>query len=211
MIENDSLAPKPSASQILLASVIAAKVDTLTVDDLAAALDHRAFGVALMLVGLVNCVPLPPVISTLMGVPVFIVGIQLLIGRHTPWLPGIIRRRAFKRTDLLRVLRRIGPYLHRIERFARPRMPFLERIVSPHLVGLMVVLLSLFIMTPMVFTNIPPAMATVFLGIALIEEDGLLLPIGLVVAILAMTLSTALATGAIAVMLIAAVRIFGLN
>jgi hypothetical protein len=197
------------ASQVLLAAVTASNDDTVTIEQLVAALHERAFGVVLMLVALVNCVPLPPGISSLAGVPVLLIGLQMLLGRERPWLPASVRRRAFKRGDLLRVLLRIQPYLQHLEWVCRPRLLRVFGLMYPHLVGGIVVVLSIYIMAPMMFTNIPPALAAVFLSVALIEEDGLMLMIGALVALIALTISTTLAAGTIAVVLIVAARLFG--
>jgi hypothetical protein len=205
---NGSLVRQP-ASRMLVAALTASSAETVTIDEIVKALRRRAFGLVLMLVALINCVPLPPGISSLAGVPVFLIGIQMLIGRRIPWLPLWLRRRSFNRAALLQALHRIEPYLARVERVSRPRLPRVVGIVNPHLVGAMVVLLSLFIMTPLVFTNIPPAMASVFLAVALTEEDGLLLLIGLVLAIAAMALSATLAAGTIAIVLVGLGRLLG--
>lgn len=200
----------PKASQALIAVLAMTESERVTVGELVAALHERAFGFMLLMVALINCVPLPPGVSSLAGIPVLMVGLQLLLGRPRPWLPGFIARRGFRRRDLLKALHRISPYLVRIERIARPRYPRLLYAIQPHIVGLAVVALSLFIITPMMFTNIPPAMATVFLAIALIEEDGLLLAVGLGLAVLAMTVSTTLAAGAVAAVLYTGSHILGL-
>jgi hypothetical protein len=197
------------ASRILIAVASGSTTEIVTLEELLDALDRRAFGFVLMLVALINCVPLPPGVSSLAGVPVFLVGLQLLAGRHHPWLPQLLRRRAFRRRDVLRVLHAAAPYLDRLERLCHPRLPRLAAILSPYPIGAVVVLLSLFIMTPMMFTNIPPAMATVFLAIVLMENDGLMMVVGILLAFLAMAVSATLAAGTIALVLVTAGRLMG--
>jgi hypothetical protein len=202
-------APAAKASHILSAWLQASVAEKVTLGKLAEALRDRAFGVVLFLVALVNCVPLPPGVSSLAGVPVFLVGLQMLIGRQRLWLPGFVRRVSVRREALLQRLRTINPYLFYLERICRPRLPWLVNLIAPHLVGAMVVALSLFIMVPLVFTNIPPALAALFLSVALMEKDGGMLALGLLVAIMAMALSATLAAGAVAAVALAAARMFG--
>lgn len=199
----------PKASQALAAALTATTGERVSIGDLVAALHERAFGFMLLLVALLNCIPLPPGGSTIAGIPVVILGVQMLFGRHEPWLPAFIARRTFRRLDLLAAVGRIAPYLGRLEKVARPRSPKLVQFLQPVIVGLFVTVLGLFIVTPMVFTNIPPAIAAVVLAIALIEEDGLMLLAGIGGAMAAMAISATLAVGAVAVVVYAGSRVFG--
>ena len=200
----------PRASQLLRLAVAASHEPTVTIAEIVRGLRKRAFGFVLLAVALVNCVPLPPVVSTLAGIPVFLVGVQLLLGWRNPWLPAFIRRRKFNRRHVAETLERAEPYLRWIERLSRPRWPLAVWFMTPRLVGSVVVLLALYIMAPLVFTNIPPAMAAVILAIALIEEDGLMLIVGVFAAAVALTVSSLLAAGTIAVVLYGAGSLIGL-
>src|SRR5690606_38602254 len=111
---------------------------------------------------------------------------------------------------LLERLDSIAPFLQVFERISRPRLPRLTFFLVPRVVGLVVVLLSLYIMVPAVFTNIPPALAAVFIAFPMIEEDGLLITIGLVLGFVAMAISTVLAGGALLVLFYTVASFFGL-
>jgi hypothetical protein len=199
----------PRTSQLLRTAIAASDTERVTVGEIVAALRRRAFGLVLFVVALVNCVPLPPGVSSLAGIPVFLVGLQMLLGRPRPWLPRSIRRRSYRRSALLEQLTSITPYLQVFERIARPRLPRLTFFLVPRVVGFVVVLLSLYIMVPAVFTNIPPALAAVFIAFAMIEEDGLLIATGLAVGFVAMAISTVLAGGALLVLFYTAASFFG--
>jgi hypothetical protein len=199
----------PRTSQLLRMAIATADTEMVTIGEISAALRRRAFGFVLFIVALVNCVPLPPGVSSLAGVPVFLVGLQMLLGRPRPWLPRSIRRRSYRRRVLLEKLDWLAPYLQIFEKVARPRFPRLTFFLVPRVAGLVVILLSLYIMIPLVFTNIPPAMAAVFIAFAMIEEDGLLIAVGLVLAFVAMGISTLLAGGAMVVLFHAAAGVLG--
>jgi hypothetical protein len=200
----------PRASQLLFAALAAGDAETVTIDRLIAALNRRAFGFVLLLVALINCVPLPPGISTLMGVPVFLVGMQLLLGWRQPWLPAFVRKRELPRAALMAALRRLEPWLAPVERLCRPRLPRVAAFMTPRPIGAVVVALSIYIMVPLVFTNIPPALAAAFIAIGLIEEDGLMLALGVPAAAIALTVSTVLAGGALAALYLGISRLIGL-
>lgn len=204
--------PKDSrkASQVLMSALTASDSERVAIEDLLSALDRRAFGVVLLLVALVNCVPLPPGISTLMGIPVFLLGLQMVLARRQPWLPAALRRRTLRRADLVAGLSRIERWLRRVERLSKPRLPAVAALMVPRLTGAVVVVLSLYIMMPLVFTNIPPALAVAFIAIGLIENDGLMLALGVPVAAIALAVSTVLAAGTLTVLYIGVLRQFGL-
>lgn len=183
------------ASAVLVAALRAGSDAQVTLGELVHALHERAFGFLLALVGLVSCMPLPPGLSSLAGVPVLVLGAQLLRGREEPRLPRWLLARALPRARLIHGLERLAPRLAWIERWTRPRRPELTRALAPRPVGAVVLVLGAYITLPMMFTNVPPAMATVLLAVALIEEDGLLLAIGFLAAALALALSTVLAAG----------------
>lgn len=197
------------ASHALRVALLRADGEMVTVGEIVDGLQDRAFGFVLLLFALLNTVPLPPGVSSLMGIPVLLVGVQMLVARPKPWLPQSVRRRAFRRTSLVAALRRIEGALLPLERVSRPRWPGAVTVMVPRVVGAVVILLSLYIITPLMFTNIPPAMATVFLAIALIEEDGLMLMLGPLVALVALAISTVLAAGMIAAVLLTGSRFLG--
>lgn len=188
--------------QVLVEVVGAPGSDSITVGEIVDGIRGRAFGLLLLLFGAVDVVPLPPGASSLAGVPVLIIGVQMALGRPRPWLPQVLRRRSFEREKLVNGLRRIEPYVRALARVSRPRWPRVVRALFPRFVGTVVIVLALVIMLPAFFTNTPPALATVLLAIALIEEDGLLLIVGLAAAVLAVAISAVLAGGLIAVLLV---------
>jgi hypothetical protein len=130
------------ALRILMAVATGSPATRVALEELLDALDRRALGFVPVLVALVDCVPLPSGLSTLAGAPVSLVGLQLLAGRHHNWLAGFLPRRAFRRNDLVRVLRAAAAYLDRLERLRRPRWPRLASILTPQLIGALVVLLE---------------------------------------------------------------------
>ncbi len=62
--------------------------ERLTVADIVAVLRDRAFALLVVLLGLPNCLPMPPPIPLVCGLLLLLVAIQIAAGMSAPWLPG---------------------------------------------------------------------------------------------------------------------------
>lgn len=181
---------RPRASDLLAAAAAGDPATTVSVAELVTMLGERGFGLLLIAFGLINCVPVPPGISSLAGIPMLLVALQMVLGRHAPWLPKSVLRREFKRGDIARAVTRARPLLNRIEKLCKPRQAGLFRVVNPRLIGAFVAVLSLSVMIPLPFTNFLPSLATVIIAVAMIEMDGLLLTLGVALGLGALAFST---------------------
>ena len=85
--------------------------ERLRLSELLDGLHERAFGIAMALLVLPNCLPMPgiPYMSTLTGVPILMLAAQLMLGRDEPWLPQRIARWGMSRDRLARLWRRVRP------------------------------------------------------------------------------------------------------
>jgi hypothetical protein len=141
-------------------------------------LGDRSFGIVLLLLALLG---LLPGVSALAGVLLTIPAVQMILARPGPVFPRRISARPFEARRLARVVRRIVPVLRQMERFIRPRRttPFEA---TKRVIGGVVLLLAASLLAPVPLSNISPALATSLIAFAYLEEDGVLLGIGLAVA-----------------------------
>jgi len=177
-----------SASDVLLELVRAFPRERISIQDLIDGLGERSWGFALLLFGLLSAIAIIPGLATITAVPLFFFGLQMLIGYRTPWLPDFIARRDLGRADLEKAIVAGKPIMQYIERICRPRLTFLINRSSERVLGLLVFVLAMIIALPGPFTNFPPGMAIVFMSIAIIERDGLMLLAGLVTSVIALYL-----------------------
>jgi hypothetical protein len=100
--------------------------------------------------------------------------------------PVFTRRLATLRFPTRRIatlIRRAVPVLKYLERFIYPRWQTpLE--ATKRIVGIVVLLLGLSMLTPIPFSNIPPAIVVMLIAFAYLEEDGVLLCVTLGAALL---------------------------
>jgi hypothetical protein len=176
-------------SQILLA-LASHPGERLTVSDIMSVLQDRAFALLIVLLGLPNCLPMPPPIPLVCGLLLALVAIQIVSGREGPWLPRQLMNRSVARTDVERAVGRAVPAFRRLERFSRPRMTFLDTPLAMRVMGLIILVLSLgLLFAPPFVGQIPLGLAVCLVGLGLVERDGLVIIGGLVIGSIGLTLS----------------------
>ena len=148
---------------------------TLRLGDLLDGLGRRAFGMLLFVATLPAFIPIP-IGGAVSGPLVVLIGLQLLAGRREPWLPAAVERRGPRRHALARFYRLMGPWLARLEKLVRPRLPqVLQHRAAAALTGLLLVLLGLLLSLPIPFTNYLFGALLLLFALALLERDGALL------------------------------------
>jgi hypothetical protein len=110
----------------------------------------------------------------------------MFAGSRTPWLPKGIAQRSFARADLLATIQRAVPAMRWVETICKPRLLFLTGRFAERLLGLLVFVLALVIALPGPGTNFMPGVAIAFMAIAIIERDGLLVLVGMLVSAFAL-------------------------
>jgi hypothetical protein len=187
-----SVDPPPSGDPVLvLTSEIlqrlhdASPKEHFTLGWLMGMLDKRSFGLIMLMCAVVAIVP---GVSIVAGLLLIIVSVQMIEGRPAPAFPDGLATRPVPARHLASVIRWFLPVLKYLEQIAHPRWP------TPHdatkrVVGVAVLILSLAVtFTPLPLSNIPPALAIMLISLAYLEEDGLLLAVGLAFGALVVTL-----------------------
>jgi hypothetical protein len=164
--------------------------DRLTVGEIVSVLRDRAFALLVVLLGLPNCLPMPPPIPLICGLLLGFVALQIISGRAAPWLPKAILSRSLARSDVDRALARALPLFRRLERFSKPRMSLLDNMFAMRLMGVVLLVLALALLfAPPLVGQIPLGIAVCLVGIGLVERDGVVVLGGLAVGSLGVSLS----------------------
>ncbi|KAA5603393.1 exopolysaccharide biosynthesis protein [Blastochloris sulfoviridis] len=192
-------------SQVLRTVGEQAEGETLTIGDIVEALGDRAMAILLILFCLPNCVPVPPGVGLVFGFPMLLVAMQMVMGRHKPWLPAAVLNRRFKVKDYIRLIDVAEPRLRKVESVLKPRYTFLFSDAADRLMGAFFVLAAISVILPLPGSNFPPAIASVLMSLAMLEEDGVVLTVGLTIGSLGLIYTT-LVGGAVAWAAVAASR-----
>ena len=183
----------------------------MALGDLVALLGDRAFGLLMLIFSLPNAVGLGtiPGLSTVFGVPQMIFALQMIAGLEKPWLPRFLLDKSISVEEFRSIVAKSQPQLRRVERLLRPRLNVLTGALVERLLGLVFLVLATIVALPIPGGNWPPAIAMALISIGLIERDGLVVLIGLGVAVVATAISLAVIGVAFAAIWFVVTRLFG--
>lgn len=100
--------------------------ERVTVKTIFGILSDRSFALLVVLLGLPNCLPMPPPIPAVCSLLLLLVAIQMAAQRPTPWLPRVLLMRSVAQADLARAISRALPLVGRLERWSQPRWNLFE-------------------------------------------------------------------------------------
>src|SRR6266487_4108994 len=143
------------SSQVLQEVIHQAPAEYVTVGWLTSTLHRHSFGIIMLCLGLLATTPVG---STVPGLILAVIAVQLIVGRTEPVFPHFIMTRRLPTKQLLRLGGRAIHVLKYLEKVVHPRWPMAFE-VAKRAVGVMVLLLTVvLLLTPVPLSNIAPAM-----------------------------------------------------
>ena len=183
-----------ASSRVLEDILDQAPTDHFTLDWLTTALQQRSFGIMILFLGLLGTAPVG---STVPGLLLAVLAVQMIAGRGEPIFPSFIATRRLPTRSLRLVGGRAIPFLRFLERAIHPRWPATFE-AAKRAVGVVILLLTaVMLLTPVPLSNVLPAIVIAVISLAYIEEDGLLLLVALLVAVTLIGLTFAAVWGAV--------------
>ena len=166
-----------------------APADHITLEWLTGGLEERSFGMIILILALIS---LTPGISPLGGALLWIPALQMMLGRPNLWFPRWMAVREIPTRHLGPIVRRAIPVVAGLERIIHPRFPTPPE-ATKRIVGAMILLLTArLLLNPIPMSNILPAALIAFIALAYLEQDGLLLIVGLLAGCLVLMVDLAL-------------------
>lgn len=178
---------EPASQHIsgILALIIEQMKDkqSISLKEIIATLGERVFGMSILLFCIPNVLPIPNVagLSAFTGIPIGLLGLQLVIGRSHPWLPESLKNKRFSGQRVGAMLEQAIPYIRKIEVLLHPRLQVMSEAPMQRPLGVVFVLLAIVMSLPIPFGNFMPGLAMALIAIGLLERDGLLILFGLMV------------------------------
>src|SRR5215467_5239281 len=170
-IPSDAKNRAPS-SRVLEEVIRQAPTEYVTIGWLTSTLHGHSFGIIMLSLGLLATTPVG---STVPGLILAIMAVQLIVGRAEPVFPHFIMTRRLPTKQLLRPGDRAIHVLKYLEKAVHPRWPMTFE-VAKRAIGVMVLLSTVvLLLTPVPLSNVAPAMVISLISLAYVEEDGLLL------------------------------------
>lgn len=185
--------PDTRLSQELLAFLDQLDGKDCTLGELAELVGERGFGLLLLILALPAALPIPaPGYATPFGVLMVVLGAQMVRGRQRPWIPEFFAKRVLAHRVVSFSIRNGRFPLRVVELIIRPRLKALSH-NSTFLagVGLTIIMMAAFMSLPIPLTNTAPSFVIFVLAAGILEEDGLLLLGGLLLAPVAAAIASA--------------------
>lgn len=158
-----------------------------TLGEIVDRIGERGFGLLLALLALPAALPVPaPGYATPFGLLMIALGAQMIVRRKRPKLPQRARRRVIGYRFLSRTIAGARVPLRVAEWLVRPRLAPVARSRTVHsLLGVIIVLMAAFMCLPIPLTNTAPSFVIFLIACGMLEEDGLLMLAGILLAPLA--------------------------
>ena len=155
-----------------------------TVGQLVERIGDRGFGLLLLILAFPAALPVPaPGYATPFGVLMIILGFQIIRGRTTPWLPERFQKLKLSYGMLNFALSKGAILFKAVELLIRPRLKGVAQNRNfLRLIGVIVVLMAASMSLPIPLTNTAPSFVIFMLAAGMLEEDGLFLIGGLLLA-----------------------------
>ena len=181
----------------LLRALAADPRSELSIADIMALLGDRALAAAMLVFALPILAPLPPGSNFVLGLPLLAITAQLMLGRTTLWLPGVIGRKRVRIDSSRNFLLKAAGRLAWLERHVKPRHAWFCTPRTDRFIGAVCLVLALLLFLPIPFASVVPALALSLFALGLVKRDGILIAGGWLVVILALA-ATQLVTMALA-------------
>lgn len=163
------------------------------VSELIGALGTRGYGFLILILDLPNLIPLPlPGLSIIFGVPMALIGLQMMLGLKHPWIPKAIMNRSIDREHFEKMFARAKPILEKVERVLRPRWLWLTHDYARPVLGLAILAMAFTLSLPIPLGNLILAIPIGLLALGLIERDGVFVALGLFVGAIALSFNAAI-------------------
>ena len=176
--------------------------DPKTLGSMSTVFAEKSFAAMILLLMILPATPLPTGgVTHVFEVITVLLGLQMVIGRRTIWLPARFARRSLGATTTEKAIPFIVKRVRQIERISRPRAARLfENGVVYRLIGVVVIAFAVAAAFAPPFTGLDtlPALGAVVVALSMIQKDVLVLAVGVALGTggiaLALTVGAALYT-----------------
>lgn len=135
--------------------------------------------------------PYPPGFTTIMGIPLMILSIQMLLGSKKVNLPQKINDYELKNSTLKTISDKIVPIIETIEKYMKPRLSFARSVYCEQFVGLICLIAATSVAIPLFMTNAIPALGITIMALGLMNRDGLIIIAGFIISIVGVIVAIA--------------------
>ena len=159
------------------------------VGDMADAFGSRTYAPFMIVPALLELSPLGaiPGLPTALAITIAIFAVQMLLGKEHIWIPGVIEKRKVAGDKLKKAAEKVEPIAERMDKWFHKRLRGLTKGIFIRLAALVILLLC-FAVPPLEvlpFASSGPMLAIIFISVALLVRDGVLLLVSVAVGLTA--------------------------
>ena len=118
-------------------------------------------------------IPTPPGFTTIVGLPMCFLTIQLIFRRDHPWLPEWILKKEIQISTFHSVIEKLEPLMNKLTVLLRPRYKRFATKKMERIAGIVAFLCSISVTLPILFGNAVPSAAVLIIAMGFLYEDGL--------------------------------------
>ena len=133
--------------------------------------------------------PYPPGFTTVMGIPLMILSIQMLLGNKKVSLPQKINDYELKNSTLRAISDKVVPRLISVEKYVKPRFSFAKSVYCEQFIGFISLLAAFSIALPIPLTNSIPALGIAVMALGLLNRDGLVIIVGFFITVIGLLIA----------------------
>jgi hypothetical protein len=160
----------------------------ITFGEIVETLNHKGFGFLLMMPAAFNLLPIGaiPGVTAVSGILLFLISVQMLLGRPYPWLPKIIKNYSLDCDKLAQNVNKAKPVARKIDRYIHPRYQFFSHTACQRVIAGLCCLLAVGIILIgfIPFASFIISLPIFMLALGISTKDGLVTMIGLLFAVL---------------------------
>lgn len=147
----------------------------ITVGQFVQMLGDRSFALSILIFSIPNSLPVPgiPGFSTITGIPILLIALQIVFGRKAIWLPKKVAEKQFSHAVIVKIIKKALPIILWIERFVRPRLTPICESYGERLIGVLMAAMAAILSLPIVGGNFLPGFSISLMALALLENDGI--------------------------------------
>lgn len=137
-------------------------------------------------------IPTPPGFTTILGIPLCLLTVQMIYRLDTPWLPNWLAKREIKISTFQSFIAKAEPLFLKLTYFIKPNRytKFTTKSVE-RVVGFLAFLCSISITLPIIFGNFVPSFAISIMTIGLLYKDGVVVLLGMITSVIGLIIATA--------------------
>jgi len=146
----------------------------IPIADLFERVGEKGVGLLLIVMALPSALPVPaPGYSTPFGIVLAFLGIQMVLGKTTPWLPQWTLKKKINHKLATTMGKVAISFFSKVEHLIKPRFTWIGNRPGLTFLGILIILMASLMILPIPLTNTAPAMVIFLIGVGITEEDGL--------------------------------------